>query len=64
MSDLKWVMGGIAFAVLLGVLSGSYPAFMLSAFNPIATLRELLRQAQRRCLEKRPGDLSVYHFAS
>lgn len=39
LSEPNWVLGGLAFAVLLGILSGSYPAFLLSAFNPIATLR-------------------------
>lgn len=41
------VLGGVGFAVFLGVLSGSYPAFMLSAFNPIATLRGAFKTSSK-----------------
>jgi len=47
LSQPVWIMGAILFAVLLGILSGSYPAFMLSAFNPIDTLRGAFKTSAR-----------------
>ena len=47
MSEPVWVLAGLTFAVLLGVLSGSYPAFMLSAFNPISTLRGAFKTSSK-----------------
>ena len=39
LSNTTWLLGGLLFVLLLGIFSGSYPAFMLSAFNPISILR-------------------------
>jgi len=47
LSEPAWVIGGIAFATALGILSGSYPAFMLSAFNPISTLRGAFKTSSK-----------------
>lgn len=38
LSNTTWLLGGLLFVLLLGIFSGSYPAFMLSAFNPISIL--------------------------
>lgn len=34
-----WMVGGILFTLILGVLSGSYPALMLSKYTPTTILR-------------------------
>lgn len=40
-SDLPWLIPGfILLAVIVGFLSGSYPAFMISRFKPVQSLRE------------------------
>ncbi|MFQ5570883.1 MAG: ABC transporter permease, partial [Rhodothermales bacterium] len=47
--------------LLVGVLSGSYPAFYLSAFRPAAVLKGELRQGSRRSLVR--STLVVAQFA-
>jgi putative ABC transport system permease protein len=47
LSQPAWIIGALLFATGLGILSGSYPAFMLSAFNPISTLRGAFKTSAR-----------------
>lgn len=39
LSNFQWVGTALLFVVVLGVFSGSYPALLLSGFNPISILR-------------------------
>jgi ABC-type antimicrobial peptide transport system permease subunit len=38
-SDLYFWLAGIAFILFTGILAGSYPAFYLSSFHPVAVLK-------------------------
>jgi putative ABC transport system permease protein len=37
--NLKYMLSGVGFLCLLSMLSGAYPAFILSGFNPITSLK-------------------------
>ena len=39
LSNPKWLGGALVFVISLGLFSGSYPALLLSSFNPISILR-------------------------
>lgn len=39
LSNPTWVLGSLAFVLVLGLFSGSYPALLLSGFDPISILR-------------------------
>jgi putative ABC transport system permease protein len=39
LSNPIWLAGAIGFTLLLGLFSGSYPALLLSGYNPISILR-------------------------
>jgi putative ABC transport system permease protein len=41
-------LGLVVFAVLIGVLAGSYPAFYLTSFNPAHVLKGKIRNAAKR----------------
>ncbi|WP_268123135.1 ABC transporter permease [Roseivirga pacifica] len=59
-SNLQWVLFALLFAIGLGVLSGSYPAFMLSAFNPISTLRGSFKTSTKGVMLRK--GLVVFQF--
>ena len=44
--DISWtfILGGFAIATIVGLVAGTYPAFYLSSFDPIETLRGHVRQ--------------------
>ncbi|MFC1563420.1 ABC transporter permease [candidate division KSB1 bacterium] len=44
LGNLPYLTGIISFAVFIGILSGSYPAFYLTSFRPISVVRGLLRK--------------------
>lgn len=39
MSNPEWILGSLGFVLVLGLFSGSYPALLLSGFDPISILR-------------------------
>lgn len=59
-SNVQWVLFALLFAIGLGVLSGSYPAFMLSAFNPISTLRGSFKTSTKGVLLRK--GLVIFQF--
>lgn len=60
LSDLN-ISGMLAISAVVGILSGSYPALYMSAFNPVAALRSALRQRAGN-LTFRKG-LVIFQFA-
>ncbi len=40
----RFLLGGLGIAFVVGLVAGSYPAFYLASFNPLAVLRGTLRQ--------------------
>jgi ABC-type antimicrobial peptide transport system permease subunit len=49
---LFWA-AGLLFTLLTGVLAGSYPAFYLSAFHPVKTLKGTFRTGRRAALPRK-----------
>jgi putative ABC transport system permease protein len=45
-----FIFGLLAIALLVGIISGSYPAFYASAMRPVRTLKSVLRSAPKRTI--------------
>jgi putative ABC transport system permease protein len=54
------VVGLLVFAVLVGVLAGSYPSFYLTSFSPAAVLKGKIRSGAKRSLFR--NGLVVFQF--
>ncbi len=60
--DGNMVLTGLLFVFTVGLLSGSYPAFYLSRFNPVNTLKGKLRGAGNKSWLRR--GLVVFQFGT
>ncbi len=60
LSNLEWTLGGLAFVLFLGVFSGSYPALLLSGFNPISILRGSFKTSSKGVLLRK--SLVIFQF--
>jgi len=60
LSNLEWTMGALAFVLFLGVFSGSYPALLLSGFNPISILRGSFKTSSKGVLLRK--SLVIFQF--
>ena len=57
------LIGLLAIIIITGVIAGNFPAFVLSAFNPVMVLKGKLSSASRNMtLEKNTGRRSIFHF--
>lgn len=59
-SNPIWIVGALIFTVVLGLFSGSYPAFMLSSFSPISILRGSFKTSGKGVLLRK--SLVVFQF--
>ena len=60
LSEPSWVAGAAIFTLLLGLFSGSYPALMLSGFNPISILRGSFKTSTKGVLLRK--GLVIFQF--
>ncbi|MBD0259013.1 MAG: FtsX-like permease family protein, partial [Cytophagales bacterium] len=60
--DLRFVLAGVLLVLVVGVVSGSYPAFYLSAVDPMRALKGAAAQTSRGALVLRKS-LVVFQFA-
>jgi putative ABC transport system permease protein len=51
----------VCFAVVVGIIAGSYPAFYLSSFHPIDVLRSDTRKGRRKSLLR--SGMAIFQFA-
>ncbi|MBO3699636.1 ABC transporter permease [Roseivirga sp. E12] len=60
LGHLEWSLGALAFVLLLGLFSGSYPALLLSGFNPISILRGSFKTSSKGVLLRK--SLVIFQF--
>lgn len=59
-SNPVWLAGAIGFTLLLGLFSGSYPALLLSGYNPISILRGSFKTSSKGVLLRK--GLVIFQF--
>lgn len=60
LSNPVWLAGAIGFTLMLGLFSGSYPALLLSGFNPISILRGSFKTSSKGVLLRK--GLVIFQF--
>ncbi|PWL31042.1 ABC transporter permease [uncultured Roseivirga sp.] len=60
LSNPQWLGGALLFVLLLGIFSGSYPALLLSSFNPIAILRGSFKTSSKGVVLRK--SLVIFQF--
>ena len=60
MANPVWLGGAVLFTLMLGLFSGSYPALLLSGFNPISILRGSFKTSSRGVLLRK--GLVIFQF--
>ncbi|MFY0593363.1 ABC transporter permease [Roseivirga sp.] len=58
--NVEWLIGSVLFVLFLGLFSGSYPALMLSGFNPIGILRGSFKTSAKGVLLRK--SLVIFQF--
>ncbi len=59
-SNPLWLAGAVGFTLLLGLFSGSYPALLLSGYNPISILRGSFKTSSKGVLLRK--GLVIFQF--
>lgn len=59
-SNPVWLAGAVGFTLLLGLFSGSYPALLLSGYNPISILRGSFKTGSKGVLLRK--GLVIFQF--
>ncbi len=60
LSNPVWLAGALAFTLLLGLFSGSYPALLLSAYHPISILRGSFKTSSKGVILRK--GLVIFQF--
>lgn len=60
LSNPQWVGGALLFVLVLGLFSGSYPALLLSSFNPISILRGSFKTSSKGVVLRK--SLVIFQF--